>query len=110
MTEVVKRQLWQQGSWIIEYHSECPVGEDCWGHGKCVTASPFAGWRPTKCWHADRFWKRNRTLMECLCEALEWVTHQNEEKAKANEEANLLAEEAQALAEAAQSLATLGHA
>lgn len=108
MSQRVERQLWQQGSWIIEFTSACTQGDFC-GGSKAVTVSRM-GWSVEKCWHPARFWRRNRTLMECLCEALEWVTQQNEAEADAHAEANLLAEEASALAEAAQSLASLSRA
>lgn len=106
----VRREIWRAGEWVIEYRSQCPRPHFLELMGPCVIADSTVWLNTRKCWHERRPFSRNRTLMECLCEALDFVTKRNEEKAAADEQANLLAEEANALAEAAQSLATLSRA
>lgn len=102
----MEKQIWERGDWSVLYHSDNCGQYDCYGlDGPVISVQDPRGWTRV-CFHSRRFWKRNRTMVECVALALAWVQERELEAIRAQQEAELAEQEAQALADVVAQLET----
>ena len=100
MSNVTKKLL-TRGIYDIVYEHEC----DC---GDCVLFAPsvkiYKGGYTVKLFHTRRLLKLNRTTLEAVGLAFDWILADEAKDKRAAQEAEIASEQAQALAEFAADL------
>lgn len=101
MTEVLKTLL-ERGEYRLRYDHDCDCG--CWF--KAPSIDVLKGGSIKKVFHTRFLFKPNRTPLEAIGLAFDWVLEDEAKHKRAEQEAEIAKEQAQALAEFAADLNT----
>lgn len=98
-------EIYQDGGFLIEHHTNGCGDGDCWGHtGTCITVRPALEHYQLACFHAKRFWSRNRSITECVAAALTFIRERQLAQLREAQEAQLAKDEVRALADVVSGL------